>query len=113
MFKKYTGFVSADFPEESAALLPCLIADNVAGDYADTPEQFKELAEYLEYRFALHYWKPDFGKKFIKQDEKARNLMTQFMRHWSESFCKKNWPTQYNKRVKTYESNCFEFTKRP
>ena len=112
MKTKYTGCVSQDFPYETAALLPCLIADDVAGNYADTDEQFKGLAEYLESRFALHYWKPDWGKKFIKQDEKARNLMRDFMRHWAESWLKKNYPVQYSKRVKTYESNCFEFTRR-
>lgn len=113
MSKKYTGDVKIDFPEETSALLPCLVAANVASDYADTTAQDIQLQDYLNEKFANHYSSPDFGKKFIKGNEKAWDLMISFMRHWSEDWLQKNYPTQYAYRIDTHESKFFKFTKRP
>ena len=109
---RYTGNFDADFNEDSP-LIPEFVLESVVSLYADDYEQHADLTVFLVDKFKhLYANNPRFGKKFEKQDTKARDLMRSFGRHWSEAWLKKNYPKQYSARVKTFESNLFEFTRR-
>lgn len=111
---KYTGDVEKDFPWETEALQPSLIANAVASDYGDTADQIAVIEAHLMERFKYIYKNNStFGKKFIRKGDKQRDLLTQYMRHWSEAFMRKTYPVEYARRVPTHESNLFHFTKRP
>lgn len=109
---KYTGDFNKDFNENSP-LIPEMVLESVVSGYADDDGQHADLSIFLVDKFKrLYANNARFGAKFAKQDNKARDLLRSFGRHWSESWLKKNYPAQYAKRVKTYESQYFEFTKR-
>jgi hypothetical protein len=112
MKAKYTGNFELDFNEDSP-LIPEIVLESAMSDYADTAEQGADLSRFLTEKFiAVYAANERLGKKFAKQDEKARDLLFQFGRHWCEGWLKKNHPKQYAARVRTFESNLFEFTRR-
>lgn len=109
---RYTGNFELDFNEDSP-LIPELVLESVVSQYADDDGQAADLAVFLVDKFKrLYSNNASFGKKFEKQDTKARDLMKNFARHWSEGWLKKNYPKQYAARIRTFESNLFEFTRR-
>jgi hypothetical protein len=112
MKAKYTGNFEIDFNEDSP-LIPEIVLESAMSDYADTAEQGATLSQFLLAKFKVVYAANErLGKKFAKQDNAARDLLFQFGRHWSEGWLKKNYPKQYAARVRTFESNLFEFTRR-
>jgi hypothetical protein len=109
---KYTGDFERDFNEDSP-LIPEMVLESVVLQYADDDKQSAELGNFLIEKFKhLYSNNARFGKKFAKQDDKARDWMRSFARHWSEGWLKKNYPKQYAARIRTFESNLFEFTRR-
>ena len=109
---KYTGDFERDFNEDSP-LIPEMVLGSVVSSYADDDGQHADLEIFLIDKFKrLYSNNARFGKKFSKQDNKARDLIRSFGRHWSEGWLKKNYPKQYAARIRTLESNLLEFTRR-